>query len=220
MAVITLSRQYGSGGDEIAARVCEHLGYRHFDKSLMAQVAAEMGLSDGEIVDFSEDQHKVRGFLDRLFSPRPAVAQRRVWTEDKAGVRAVSVAALDSAQAVTLARATVEAAYRRGDVVILGRGGQVILRDRPGVLHVRVIAPLNDRVRWVQQHEGLNFERAHERVAEREQASADYLKRFHGVEVQDPTLYHLVLNTGRWDVATATHLILEAVGQLAQPEGL
>ena len=51
MAVITISRQYGSGGDEIASRVCELLGYRYFDKRMMAQVASEAGLSSKEVID-------------------------------------------------------------------------------------------------------------------------------------------------------------------------
>ena len=55
MAVITISREVGSGGDQIARRLCELLGYRHFDKTLMAQVAKEQGVSDTEVVDFSED---------------------------------------------------------------------------------------------------------------------------------------------------------------------
>lgn len=70
MAVITISRPYGSGGDEIAVRVCEMLGYRYFDKRWMAQVAPEVGLNEGEIVDFSEDQHRPRAGpeLPGLFS--------------------------------------------------------------------------------------------------------------------------------------------------------
>ena len=81
MAVITFSRQYGSGGDEVADRVRERLGYRYFDKRLMAQVASEMGLSEGEIVDFTEADYEVRGFFDRLFgrrSPR-VVAEVSTW---------------------------------------------------------------------------------------------------------------------------------------------
>ena len=55
MAVVTVSRQFGSGGTRIAARVCELLAYRYLDKVLMTQVAAEAGLSGKELVDFSQD---------------------------------------------------------------------------------------------------------------------------------------------------------------------
>ena len=53
MAVVTVSRQFGSGGTQIAGRVCELLGYRYLDKVLMTQVAVESGLSGKELVDFT-----------------------------------------------------------------------------------------------------------------------------------------------------------------------
>ena len=69
MAVITISRQAGSSGnEEIATRVAELLGYRYFDKRLMAKVAAEVGLSENEVVDFSEENYKVVSFLVRTTS--------------------------------------------------------------------------------------------------------------------------------------------------------
>lgn len=67
MGVITISRQVGSGSKEIATRLCEQLGYTFFDKRLMTEVATHVGLSASDIVDFSEDDYKVKGFLGRLF---------------------------------------------------------------------------------------------------------------------------------------------------------
>lgn len=66
MAVITISRQCGSGGDEIASQLCRSLGYRRFDDKLMAQLVHQAGLAPNEVADFSEDGYPVRGFLDRL----------------------------------------------------------------------------------------------------------------------------------------------------------
>ena len=74
MAVITISREVGSGGDQIARRLCELLGYRYFDKTLMAQVAKEQGVSDTEVVDFSEDKYRLRGFIDALLGRSARVA--------------------------------------------------------------------------------------------------------------------------------------------------
>jgi len=69
MAAITISRQIGSGGDAIAARVCEILDYQYFDKRLMTQVAEEVGLSERELVDYSEDHYTVQNFIERLLRP-------------------------------------------------------------------------------------------------------------------------------------------------------
>ena len=213
MAVITISKQYGSGGNEIAARVCETLGYRYFDKRLMAQVASETGLSESEIVDFSEDDYKVRNFLDLLFgasTPR-TVAQVRSWKEDGTGVRVPEVKPLDENQAISLVQSIIKASYKQGNVVIVGRGGQAVLKDRLDALHVRIQAPLETR-RWrIHQQEGIDLEFAHDVVIERDQAAADYLKRFYGIDWADSTLYDLVLNTGKLSLEAAAHLIVNAV---------
>lgn len=124
MAVITISRQYGSGGDEIAARLCEMLGYQHFDKRLIAQATMEVGLSEQEIVDYSEDNHKVRTFLDRLMGRGQVVAQTRIWREDATGARSSEKISLSEEAALTLVQKAVRSAHRKGGMVIVGRAGQ------------------------------------------------------------------------------------------------
>jgi cytidylate kinase len=214
MAIITISRQYGSGGDEIAERLCRILGYQYFDKRLMAEIASEVGLSGSEIVDFSEDQHKARSFRERLFGVSRSVSQARVWTESVAGARAVEVVRLDEAQSIAMVQSTIRAAYEHGNLVILGRGGQVVLKAMPDVLHVRIEAPLGTRVRQVHERQQMELESARELVAERDAGAADYLKRFYGVDWADPALYHLMINTGKWDVEAAAHLIVNALNYL------
>jgi hypothetical protein len=80
MAVITLSKQYGSGGENIARRVYEITGYRYFDKALMAQVAHEEGRAEGEVIDYSEDSPTIRSFWKRLFNTS-TVSEARFWEE-------------------------------------------------------------------------------------------------------------------------------------------
>ena len=212
MAVITISRQYGSGGDEIAAQVCEMLGYRHFDKLLMAQVASEVKLSEREMADFSRDNLKVQNFLDLLLgtSTPNTAAPVRSWRPDS-GARAPKLKLLDENQAIALVRGTIEASYKQGNIVIVGRGGQALLKDKPNVLHVRVEAPLKTRRRRVHEQGGISLDVAHDVVIEHDQAVANYLKRFYGIDWADSALYDLVLNTGRLSLDAAAHLIVEAV---------
>lgn len=214
MAVITISRQYGSGGDEIAARLCELLGYRYFDKKMMAQVAAETGLSDTEVVDFSEQSYKVRSFLDRLLGRGAPVTQVSSWKEDRAGVRAVELQSLDEKQSIAMVRGTIQAACKQGKVVIVGRGAQVVLRDVPGTLHVRVEAPEEVRLKRVQETQALSREAARELTVERDRAAAAYVKRFYDLDWADPMQYHLLLNTGRWDVEAAAQIVVNALNYL------
>jgi CMP/dCMP kinase len=206
MAVITISRQYGSEGDEIAAHVCQILGYQAFNKQLMMKVAAKVGLTEGEVVDFTEDQHRVRSFLDRLLGTPPLImTQSHTWSEVKL---------IDEADSIPLVQSIIRTAYKHGNVVIVGRGGQAVLRSDPGVLHVRIEAPLETRVDRVHLREGLSYELARDVVAQRDRAAADYLKRFYNVDWADSLLYHLILNTGRWGIESAANLIVNAVSQL------
>ncbi len=176
MAVITLSRQYGSGGDEIAVKVCELLGYQYFDKRSIVRVAAEIGLTEQDVVDFSEDQHKMQSFLDRVLRrPRPAPR-----AQNSPGGKA-NAAVLTEETALSLVRSAIRAAYHEDNIVIVGRGGQVVLRGRPGVLHVRIEAPLERRVARIQKRERTDGVSAEERVLERDAVTADYLKRFYEV---------------------------------------
>lgn len=201
MAVITISRQYGSGGDEIAALVCDQLGYRHFDKRLMARVAAEVKLSASEMAEFSEDNARVRNFLDRLTGlPVP-----------RAGVQAAKLKLLDENKALALVQGAIEASYQQGNVVIVGRGGQAILKDKRDVLHVRIEAPFKLRRQRIHEEGGVSLEVAHDVVIEHDHAVADYLKRFYGIDWADPILYDLVINTGKLSLDAAAQLIVMAV---------
>lgn len=220
MATITISRQFGSGGDEIAARVCEMLGYRYFDKSLMAKIITETGLTESEIVDFSEDNYKVRGFLDRLLSGRGSrlVGQVATWKEDTGGIRTKEMTILSEAQGIALVQTAIRKVYQQGNVVIVGRGGQVILKGMPGVLHVRIQAPLEARFRYIATSEKLHLMGLRKEIAEHDEAAADYLKRFYDIDWSDATLYDLVINTTRLNVEAGAQIIVDAVKYLPQPE--
>ncbi len=207
MAVITISRQYGSGAREIAERLCDILGYRYFDKNLMARVAAEMGVSESEIVDFSEDTYKMRSFLDRLLGRGKPTA--RLVEEG-----AIRVETLDEARSINLVRDTILGAYEEGNVVIIGRGGQAILREKPGVLHVRIVAPMGARALRVKEREDIPMEQASALVAEKDAAAEAYLRRFFEIDWDTPTLYHLFINTGRWTIDAAAEIIVNALSHL------
>lgn len=214
MAVITISRQFGSGGDTIAARVGELLGYPLLDKALMAEVANEVGLAPGQVVDFSEANHQARSILNRLLMRQAKVAEVRTWTEDTKGVRQAAVEPLTEEQALSIVRGVMDAVARRGSVVIVGRGSQAALRDMPGTLHVRIEAPFDQRMHRVQAEEDVLPMRAERMIDERDRASQDYLRRFYGIDAWDPRHYHLVINTGLLDLETAAQVIVLAAQQM------
>lgn len=214
MAVITISREVGSGGDEIAHQVCELLGYRYFDKTLMAEVAQEQGLFQESLAGFSEDSYRLRGFIDALLRRSTPVARAMVWTTTPQGGETRVTEVLDEETAAALLASAIRGLRTRGQVVVVGRGGQAILRDEPGVLHVRVVAHQEDRVQRLMQTEGLKREAALSLIGERDRATAQYLRRFHNVDWADPTLYHLTINSSLLGNEMAAVLIAEAAKRL------
>lgn len=215
MTVITISRQFGSYGDEIANELCEVLGYRYFDKHLMMQAATAAGLSEQEIVDFSEENYKTQNFFARMLGGPQTIAQLRVWKEDSKGVRAPASIALTEKTALDLVQKAIRYAHQIGNVVILGRGGQVILQNEPYVLHVRIEAPFETRLQRVRDHwqpfmTSLDLRRAaQEMIQEKDTASADYIQRFYNVRWDDSNLYHVIINTDKLSIDRAAHMIAQ-----------
>jgi cytidylate kinase len=224
MAVITISRQYGSGGDEIAQKVCQALDYHLFDKKLVFRAAVDAGLSAQDILDYSEDNHHVQSFIDRLFRRTPPLVTSRYWKEDIHGMRVQEAIDLTEEQVIVLVQKAVLAAHDAGSMVIIGRAGQILLKDLPDVLHLRFEAPLEDRIQrvklWLKQEKGMTFESidtrraAQDLINERDTASADYLHRHYGINWADPLLYHLVINTGKIQPEQAVRCIVDLHGQL------
>src|SRR3972149_6504537 len=95
-AVITISRQAGSGGDEIALKVCRMLGYAYLDKSLIASVVKSLDVSEKDIADFSEDAYRVKSLME----------------------------AIDDEECLSAIQTVINDFANRGKTVIVGRGGQ------------------------------------------------------------------------------------------------
>jgi cytidylate kinase len=205
MPVITISRQYGSRGREIAHLLCDRLGYRYFDKDLMAQLGAEMGLPPDQLVDRPEDKHQAQSLVDRLFS--------RMINPFGDPAQMAFPAVLEARQQISVEtfQRLIRAAYERGQVVVMGRGGQAVLQDAPDVLHVRVVAPIEMRIQRVQEVAGVTAGEARRRLDERDAASADYVQRFYGVDPTDPTLYDLTINMRKATPEAAAALIVKVL---------
>ena len=215
MAVVTMSRQIGSGADQVANQLCADLDLVAFDKRLMVRVASEIGVGEEEIVDYSEDRYKLRGFFDALFRRARPVAEVSSWTGGGSEGYARQVRVLDEDRAVDLVRAAVTAAYDRGNVLIIGRGSQAILEDKPDVLHVRIVAPIEDRVERIQSRESVSPAQARRLIADSDRATEEYLGTFHHIDVDDSTLYHMILNTGRLGIDKTVAMVKQGLADIA-----
>ena len=211
MPVITISRQYGSGAVEVAQRLCDVLGYSYFDKDLMVRVAAEMGVSEEGVVDFSEDTYRMRNFFERLFGRRKMKPEE---PKTPLPASALDVETLSEADGINLVRDTILAAYDRDNVVIVGRGGQAILREKPGVLHVRLNGPLGARALRVKERSSMSLAEATALTKTKDQAAIAYLVRFFEIDWNNPLLYHLAFNTGKWELSDVAEIIIDSLAHL------
>lgn len=216
MTVITISRQFGSGGDVIAAQVCEQLGYRYFDKEMMIEAAANVGLCENEVVDFTEDRYKVQDFISRLLRARPRTIKEVLVREEQHGlIETLTLRELNEEDCLALVRYTIERVYDENNIVILGRGGQAILKNKPNVVHVRIFAPLETRIQRLRARGMSGISEIKNTIRDSDRASAEYLKRFFDIQWDDPEHYHLILNIGLLDTDTAAATIIAAARKLS-----
>ena len=181
MAAITISRQVSSRGDDLAVQVAHRLGWRYISRELINKAALAAGAPQVALAEIDE-----LDFLGLRPSPRE-------WRAYQAQVEGI-----------------IQVLAEVGDIVIVGRGGQVVLRDRSEVLHLRVVAPLEKRVSWLQAAENLSPQAAEARLLQSDKRRAGYLRRSYKVNSADPALYHLTINTGCFNLTQAVGLVIQA----------
>jgi cytidylate kinase len=201
MRAITVSREYGSGGGEIARRLAARLGWQLVDHEMVAAVARELGLSEDEA---DEQDERAESFFGRMLSRLQSI-------EPNILVNPPLAQEADSRAYHQALHRVVCSAVGAGPCVIVGRGAQRILADRRDVLHIRVVAPLEQRVRYVSHRERLSDAAARARIAAKERDRARYMQTHHQCSPDDAHFYDLVVNTGVLSLDDAVELILRAL---------
>ena len=211
MRAITISREYGSGGGEIAARLAERLGWRLVDHEVVKQIAERLGVEEEDAA--AHDEHAeswVMQFLTTMQGVGPMVALPSN----------LSFPPTEASYTRAL-REVVNGAVLAGQSVIVGRGSQVILRNRRDTLHVRIVAPLEHRISYVTLRESLSRVEAQQRITQRDQERRRYLINNYRHAPDDAHLYDITLNTAVLDLDSCVELIVRALeakaAQLATP---
>ncbi|MEI7731711.1 MAG: cytidylate kinase-like family protein [Verrucomicrobiota bacterium] len=179
---ITISRQTGAGGTSVACLLADYL-QKHgpkpacpwtvFDKNLMEKVLADHNLPTRLAQYLPEDKKSmIADIMEELLGLHPP--------------------------SYTLQRQTTETILQLadlGNVILVGRGAHVITSRLENVLHVRLVAPLETRVQRIQTTQQLSQRAAREFVQHTDQGRTRYLKKHFQADIDDPLLYHLVINT-------------------------
>jgi cytidylate kinase len=182
MAIITISRQMGSGGIPIAHKVAEKLGYTLVDGDAIIEVADQYGLTRESIEEADE---KPPHFVETLD------------LKHETALHLIELIILEYAL--------------KGNVIIYGRGGQDLLTGIRSTFRVRIIAPFEERVeRWAER-EWLDPDRARKLVRRSDQQRAGFIKYYFDRDWEDPLGYDLVINTERLSEESAVKMICDGV---------
>lgn len=195
---ITISRQSGCGAHAVAEKLVRYLQphtlpdeprWTFFDRNLVEQVLAEHQLPERLARYMPEDRVlEIDDIMDEVFGLHPSS-----WTL----IHQIAETILRLADV--------------GNVIILGRGANIITARLPHVLHVRMIGSLDRRIENMQHFEGLNHKDAAERIRHEDLGRERYLKKHFAKDINDPLHYHLVINT---DLVTPDDIV-QLIGHLA-----
>ena len=188
MSVITISREFGSVGDDIGERIAQGLGYHFVDKEFIGDLLSQYGL-----VNFESEFETPPSFWEGFNAQR---GQRR-------------------GAMVSMLNRVVQAVARHGDVVIQGRSGFAILGGFADVLHVRMWAPLSVRVEHVMTQRRMTAEQAAVSVKDGDKVRRSFVEGFYGVPWDAIQAFDLVINTGKIPPDQAMTWVIDAAKALA-----
>lgn len=199
MPIITISRMYGSGGSEVAARVAAELGWQILDNDFVDAVAERLGITPAEV---EEREERVPTLVQRLAAslalsapeilPGPATA-----TLPPSEERLVEVTAR-----------IMEEAVAHGNAVLVGRGAQSVLATRADVIHAFCYAPRPALIARVAKRLGIPEKEAAHMVDERNHQREQYVRKYFKRSWAALENYHVCLNTAWLGVDGAAEIVV------------
>jgi cytidylate kinase len=199
--VLTVSREYGSGGILVARRIAQDLGWKLLDSALIEAIVERSNVDPSVAKRYDE---KIDPWLHR-------VSRQALWHGAFEGVAELSdIDVFDAQTMAILTRRVIQEAAEAGGCVIVGRGGQCLLATRPDTFHIFIHAPHALRLKLLRERLGdrPDLEQAME-ITDHERA--DYIRLHYDRDMYDRHLYDLMLNTRR-GIEMATRVVLFEMG--------
>jgi len=186
MAVITISRQFGAGGLTLGKMLAERIGYTFVSDEIIKMVAQEARVSSNWVKMVEKEAGgKLQRFISGLV-PRGLVD--RV-LDDQSGY-------IDEEIYVDMLYQIVTRIAEEDNCIILGRGGQYILKNKPDVFHILLIADKTFRIEFMEKNYNLTHSQATQAINAEGKRRTNLYKKFNKTDYDRPEHYHLTLNTG------------------------
>jgi cytidylate kinase len=197
--VITVEREYGAGGAEIAGKLAKRLGWKVWNELLTSEIAR---LMDCGCEAVEEHEEKRDPLYYRLFKSFMHGSQEGVQNAPRLKM-------VDADCIRRVAEEVVKTAAEKGNCVIVGRGSAYYLQERLDAFHVFVYAPFEEKIRRLQAR-GESRERAAELAESIDRDRAQFIKQYFGVEWPDRHCFHLMINSTLGD-EVAVETILNSI---------
>lgn len=195
--VITISRQFGSGGRTIGKKVAEKLGIPYYDKELVDQVAKESGFSHEFIEEIGEYASVTSSFLFNIaVSAHPMGLIDTMSVSDKLYVCQTNV---------------IRDLAAKGPCVIVGRCADYVLKDRPNTISVFLKAEMQSKVERAVKYYGVDPQKAEDRIRKADKQRASYYNYYATATWGDVNNYDLCVDTGKLGVEGTVELIARFV---------
>jgi cytidylate kinase len=202
--VLTVNREFGSGGGRIAQTIANWLGWKLLDKNIIDAIAYSAHVDKSVVRHY--DEH-VDSWLRRLNQQAMRSAALA------AGLELGENSVFDAEQMVKITQKVLEQAWTEGNCVVVGRGSQCVLQHKPDVFHVFVYAPLKERMKRLRTRleEGADIE---QRIRTVDGERAKYLQEYFGKHWCNPHLYDLMLSSGADEDTTARVILYAMTGRV------
>jgi cytidylate kinase len=194
--IVTIEREYGSGGGEIAQRLANHLGWKLWDQLLTEEIA-RLAECPKAVVEVREERNDPLYY--RLF-------KSFLRGSYEGSINAHKLKLVDSESIMKITERVVQHAAKTGNSVIVGRGSQQFLRNREDALRVFLYAPREDKVRRLLAR-GKSEKEAEECVDTVDRERAHFIQKYFGVPWPDRAIYHAMINTTIGDEAVVQTIL-------------
>ena len=206
--IVTIEREYGCGGGEIAQRLAEHLGWKLWDHLLTEEIARLANCSRAAV---EQREERTDPLYYRLF-------KSFLRGSYEGSINAHKLNLVDSENILKMTERVVQHAASKGDSVIVGRGSQLFLKDRPDTLRVFLYAPRENKVRRLLSR-GKSEKEAWELVDTVDRERAGFIEKYFHVAWPDRALYHVMINTAAGD-ETVVQSILDFMKAFDSKSGI
>jgi len=198
--LITVSRQFGAGGSELARKLGERLNWPVLDDEVTCRCAQRLNLETSTVARLREHSPTLLARLSAALLVAPPEAPG-IDTTHLLRIDAIAEAALES----------ITEAAKSLPLIVVGFGTQCIFANRADALHVRLVAPMPDRVERLRERYGWDAANAATRARRVDEDRRRYVQRYFHRDLNDPLLYDVQINTGRTTLDEAATLIEQLV---------